>query len=237
MSPRTRGALASVCLVLAVGCQSPPPAPPPTATAPVAMDAARAFERREWVLAARLLREALVRDPNNLTLHYHLAIAASHLDLRAEAIREFKWVLEMAARGSQEAETARRWLTEAGVLVAEGQPVGPVPDETTGDAALSGRVVWDAPAEAPVDTRRMQLFLIGLPDTPTREQRYVLRTDQEGRFDFKRIVAGPYRLTNRVAGDPTWRLKVQIEPGREQTLDLGPANSTRARDDFPDSRG
>lgn len=235
LGPRLLGML--VLAGALAGCQGPAAPPPPPAAVDVTADALRAFERRDWVLAARLLREALVHAPSDLTLHYYLAIAASHLDLREEAIREFQWVLGRAPAGSQEAETARRWLTQAGVLSASA-PVRtePVPDETTGDSGLVGRVIWNEPGESPVDPRRLQLFLIGLPDTPTAEQRYVLRTDEDGRFHFRRIVAGPYRLTNRVAGQPVWRLRVELETGREHALDLTPANSTRARDDFPEPR-
>jgi hypothetical protein len=234
---RLRAGVTMLLLALALGCQGPAAPPAPAARSDVAADADRAFQRREWVLAARLLREAIVHDPGNLTLHYRLAICASHLDLREEAIREFQWVLARAPAGSQEAETARQWLTAAGVLrAAPAASTEPPPDETTGDARLTGRVVWNEPGQAPVDPRRMQLFLVGLPDGPTKEQRYVLRTDEDGAYAFRRIVAGEYKLTNRTAGEPTWRLRVRLEPGREQVLDLTPVNSTRARDDFPERR-
>jgi hypothetical protein len=40
-------------------------------------------------------------------------------------------------------------------------------------------------------------------------------------------------LTNRIAGEPTWRLRVQLEPGQVATLDLGESNNAKVRDDFP----
>jgi hypothetical protein len=42
-------------------------------------------------------------------------------------------------------------------------------------------------------------------------------------------------LTDRIAGETTWRLRVKLEPGEIASLDLGQANSTRVRDDFPGS--
>jgi hypothetical protein len=32
-----------------------------------------------------------------------------------------------------------------------------------------------------------------------------------------------------------WRLRVQLEPGQNLTLDLSEANSAKIRDDFPES--
>jgi hypothetical protein len=40
-------------------------------------------------------------------------------------------------------------------------------------------------------------------------------------------------LTNKVAGSPTWRLRVKLAPGEITSLDLGEDNSARVRDDFP----
>jgi hypothetical protein len=82
----------------------------------------------------------------------------------------------------------------------------------------------------------MQLHLTGIPGTSSKEQRYTIRTDDEGRYEFKRIVAGPYKVTDRVAGTPTWRLRVEVEPGRDTAFDLSPTNSISVRDDFPDPR-
>lgn len=63
---------------------------------------------------------------------------------------------------------------------------------------------------------------------------YTIRSDDEGRYEFKRIVPGPYRVSDRVAGKPAWRLRVNVESGRDTVLDLTPGNSLDARDDFPD---
>ncbi|HZP36051.1 MAG TPA: carboxypeptidase-like regulatory domain-containing protein [Methylomirabilota bacterium] len=81
---------------------------------------------------------------------------------------------------------------------------------------------------------RLQLFLVGQPNSPTQHERYNLRTDEQGNFRFPDVVPGPYKLTNRVAGQPIWRLRVELEPRETKGLELSPANSVAARDDFPE---
>jgi tetratricopeptide (TPR) repeat protein len=198
----------------------------------IAAEALAASARADWVHAAELLRQALQQDPARADLHYHLALAASHLERRDEAVREFRWVLANVAPELPEAVEARRWLTEAGVLaraVGTPAPSDRITEETPGDSGLQGRVVWADGRP----TAREQLFLKGAPKSPNATLQWVMRTDDEGRFEFKRIPAGAYMLTNRIAGEPTWRLRVQLAPGEITTLDLGEANSAKVRDDFP----
>jgi hypothetical protein len=202
----------------------------------VAADAIKAFERSDWVLAGRLLREAIVHQPANVTLHYYLAIAATHLQLRDEAVREFQWVLLNAPPGSAEAVAAREWLIAAGVLGTTPATVAAAPqpavDPIGPGGSLRGQVVWNE-ADDPISVSRLQLFLKGLPDTPTHDQYYVLRTESDGQFQFRKVMAGSYKLTNRIAGKPHWRLRVTVQQGEPTTIDLTPQNSTRTRDDFP----
>jgi hypothetical protein len=196
-------------------------------------EALKAFERSDWVPAARMLREALAKEPANLKLHYSLAITATHLDLIEEAVREFQWVLANAPAGSAEAQTARKWLTDAGRLGQEAPAAGKPADDTPANAAaLHGQIVWPD-GELPVSKSRLQLFLKGLGGTPTKDEYYVLRTDEEGRFKFKNVVPGAYKLTDRIAGKPLWRLRVQVQPNDDLALDLTPQNSAKNRDDFP----
>jgi len=84
--------------------------------------------------------------------------------------------------------------------------------------------------------RRLQLFLVGQPGSPTKEARYVLRTDEDGSFKFPDVVPGPYMLTNRIAGQPIWRLRVEVAAAEEKQLELTPSNSVAVRDDFPQGR-
>jgi hypothetical protein len=232
-----RPVITAVLLGLTLGCSSPPPpVPVPAAkTRDVAAEAMAAVERREWTRAAELLREALRQDASSVKLHYHLAIAATHLDLRDEAIREFQWILANVAAELPEALEARRWLTDAGVLAKttaeKAAPPDRITEETPGDSGLSGRVLW---ADGK-PTSRVQLFLRGAPKTPLETLQWVRRTDDSGRFEFQRIPAGVYMLTNTVAGEPTWRLRVKLAPGESITLDLSEANNAKIRDDFPGS--
>jgi hypothetical protein len=99
------------------------------------------------------------------------------------------------------------------------------------NSGLQGRVVWAGERS----TARVQLFLKGAPKSPNGELQWVLRTDEDGRFEFKRIPPGTYMLTDKVAGERTWRLRVRLEPGEVTSLDLSESNSARVRDDFPGS--
>jgi hypothetical protein len=241
-----RRRLAGLLLALALAaCQGGPTEPRPAseAQADTAARARQAIARRDWNAAAPLLREAVGARPADVSLHYDLAVAASYLDLRDEAIREFRWVVANAQRDSQEYKAAKSWLAEAdgGGTRSTAAPSAPSADTSTtlhvervGDAGLYGRVTWSTEPGGPASTKRMQIHLTGLPGTSAKEQRYTVRTDDEGRYQFKKIVAGPYKLSDRVAGQPVWRLKVQVEAGRESAFDLHPGNSVTTRDDFRD---
>ena len=232
-----RRLLSGILLTLALGaCGSPAPAP--TAEYDVAAEAMKAFDKADWVLAGRLLREAIVNRPMELRLHYSLGVTDTHLELRDEAIREFRWVLANAP-GTPEAQAARNWLLAAGVLTtdataaASSEPATPDPDR--GASIVRGQVSWND-GEPPVKLTRLQIYLKGLRDTPNQDFQMVLRTDEEGRFEFKNVPAGTYQLTNRIAGEPVWRLRVQVAQGQTSSLELTPQNSLRVRDDFPDAK-
>jgi tetratricopeptide (TPR) repeat protein len=233
MRPNLSKLAGVLAVVLLIGCAGPPTPERPAAGRDLVAEAMVAMERADWASAADLLRQALTQDPSRANLHYSLAVAASHLGQRDEAIREFQWVLANVAPELAEAVEARRWLTEAGLLAR--RPETPiawsdrVTEETPGDSGLEGRVVW-ADGRS---TARLQLFLKGAPKSPNETLQWVLRTDDSGRFEFQRIPAGTYMLTNKIAGEPTWRLRVQLEPGQVTTLDLGEANNAKVRDDFP----
>src|SRR4029453_6480535 len=67
----------------ALGLGAPPP---PQAGNDVGGEALRPFDKSAWAQAARLLREAIVKQPMNLRLHYSLGVTAKHLELREAAI-------------------------------------------------------------------------------------------------------------------------------------------------------
>ena len=241
MTMTLRYAIAIMGLGLLMGCSGPTPTGQPTVQRDLAAEAMAAVQAQEWPRAAELLHQALAEDGNRASLHYYSAVAATHLDRRDEAIREFTWVVANVAAELPEAIEARRWLREAGALPAatttatttatRPQSSDPITEETPGDSGVQGRVVWADGRP----TSRVQLFLKGAPKSPNAGLQWVQRTDESGRFDFKRIPAGTYMLTDKIAGETTWRLRVKLEPGEIASLDLGQANSTRVRDDFPGS--
>ena len=241
MTP-TRAVLSALLIALA-GCQSPQAPTRPASMAPAvdyAAQARAAAARSDWNAAAPLFRQAVAASPNDYALRYELGVAATHLDARDEAVREFRWVVANAPADSREHTAAQRWLTDAGrSTTAAGGVITPAPAgiphvERVGDAGLYGQVLWTAAAGGPHSTRRMQVHLTGVSGTPSQEQRYTVRTDDEGKYEFRRIVPGSYKLADRVAGIPTWRLRVEVEAGRDTALDLNPANSVTVRDDFPE---
>jgi hypothetical protein len=231
-------------LVLALaGCQAAPPPPRTAAKNPGAL-AAEALQQGDAAKAADLYRSALVAEPTSVPLHYGLGLAASYLDRKTEAVREFTWVIERGDKNSAEAKAAREWLVAVGALsrsTAAALPSddSPAPERASANqeakqapASVQGRALFDDTPGLVVPMERIQLLL---SDYPNRIVYLRLRTDERGYFHFKDVPPGIYKLTDRVAGPPRWRLRVELKPGQDLTLDLSPSNSTRARDDFPDA--
>jgi hypothetical protein len=235
VNPRGIGGLAALpLLLLLVACQGPAPAPPGAAP-DLAVQAAEALDKGDYQRAADLYGRALEAAPESLPLHYGLGVAASHLGNKDVAVREFRWVLARGIAGSPEVEAARRWLVSVGALPRPAVAAKPA-DEGPGfsHGSVEGRAVFAEGGEEPKPAQRMMVILVGQPNSPTKEERYNLRTDENGRFKFPKVVPGPYMLTDRVAGPPKWRMRIEIQPGQEMVLDLTSANSTKVRDDFPE---
>jgi hypothetical protein len=155
-------------------------------------------------------------------------------------VSEFTWVLERGEADSSEVKAARRWLLSVGALPRfarataepeesrepEQKPAG----EKPAPASLQGRVMFGDTSTDLAPMERMQLFLY---DYPNRVVYFRIRTDEHGRFRFPSVPPGIYKLTDRAAGAPRWRLRVELKAGQDMTLDLDPRNSTKVRDDFP----
>jgi tetratricopeptide (TPR) repeat protein len=227
-------ALLGFFMLAGAACQSQTSTPPAHVDAGPAARAGAAMEAGRYAEAVALFREALTRSPESVALRYGLAVALSYTD-RGAAIPEFQWVMANAQPGSQESFESRAWLARAGALpsVTAASSRSDEPERQAGNAALVGRALFAEAGAKPEPMRRLQLFLKGQPDSPTREERYVLRTDEDGSFRFPNVPPGPYMLTNRLAGQPIWRLRVELKPAEEKQLDLNPGNSVAARDDFP----
>jgi tetratricopeptide (TPR) repeat protein len=230
-------ALLGLIVLAGPACQSQTPTPPPRAEAEPAARAGAALDAGRYAEAAALFREALIRAPESVALRYGLAVALSYTD-RGAAIPEFQWVMANAQPGSQERVESQAWLARAGALpsVPTASSRSAEPERRASNAVLAGRALFAEAGATPEPMRRLQLFLQGQPDTPTKEERYNLRTNEDGSFKFPNVPPGPYMLTNRLGGQPIWRLRVELKPAEEMQIELNPGNSVAVRDDFPQAR-
>lgn len=219
-------------LLAVVGCQRASEGPKVTSVPAVdhVARAKQALAVADWATAAPHLRAALEKDPASLFLHYNLAIAATWLNRKSEAMREFEWVVKHALTDSDEARTARTWLDDnAGDESPE--VAGEQTDRTVGDSGVHGIVWWGVP---PAPQGRQQIVLGGLHGTPTQGLVYIRRADRDGQYEFKSIPAGTYKLSAQIPkGAGGWRLKVELKSGDDQLLDLTTANAMPLHDDFP----
>ena len=235
-------ALALIGLVL-TSCQgSSTPAGPSSRTAPESdgILAGAALERGDYAKAAELYHRAVAASPESSALHYGLGVSASFLGQRELAVRELRWVLEHGEAGSTEVKEARRWLLSVGALPHPGfsDASASSPEEPHGQprakqvGAVHGRATFGDTPGAVGPMVRLQLVL--KESQPPGVNYFRLRTDEQGYFRFQDVPPGVYQLTERIAGQPTWRLRVDVRPGEDLNLDLTPENSTKVRDDFPD---
>jgi len=221
--------LAAIGLTLPFGaCQRAAEAP--RVSAPVVLDhvalARTALAAQQWAVAAEHLRAALSTDSSSLFLHSNLAICATWLDLKDEAIREFEWVVAHAPGDSEEAKIARRWLAGNRMGMQTAALAAAASDPNVGDSGIHGIATWGEPLT------RYQIFLTGLPDAPNKDFFRRVRTDYSGNYMLSKIPAGSYRLTDALGPEAKWRLKVTIEAGQDLAIDLTQDNSVQRRDDL-----
>jgi hypothetical protein len=226
-------------MVLLAGCQSPSRPVQSSMPEDLPTVAARALADGRYADALGLYRRALAEAPGKWALHYGVGVASSFLDRRDDAIREFRWVVRYGPETAPEVVAARQWLTQAGALASVPNLNKPVPARFTeerepGNASLEGRASFGEAGQTPKPKARMQLFLS--PENPTQKQYYNLRTDEEGNFRFPNVIPGSYKLVDRVAGKPTWRLRVELKPSESKTLELTQANGVAVQDDFPEQQ-
>ncbi len=222
-------AAAAATLVVAACGRSSPPAP--KAEEDPETLAAVALEHGDYAKAAALYRQAVERRPQSVSAHYGLGVATSNLAQRDETIREFQWVVANGKQDSVEVDAARSWLITAGVI----RKPAVLTTQTEGDrwnGTIEGQAYLGTSDQRQGQVR-MQIFLVGQPDGTANGQRRVVRTDNDGNYRIPNVVPGSYMLIDRIAGKPRWRLKIEVSPGATLRLDLSPANSIDARDDFP----
>ena len=228
---RRRALLGIAAVLLVAACGHP--APVQRAADDPETLAAAAMEVGDYARAAALYRQAVEKRPQSVSAHYGLGVAASNLGEREETIREFQWVIANGKPGSAEVDAARRWLITAGVLRPTVVVARTASEPDRGwNGSIEGQAYLGG-SDQPQPQTRLQLHLVGQPDSATKEERRVLRTDNDGRFRFTNVVPGPYMLTDRIAGKPGWRLKIEVSPGSMLRLDLNPSNRADVRDDFP----
>ena len=234
---RSKALVLVVLIGLLAACQSPP-RPASSGAEDGTTRAARALNAGRYIEAIELYQEALRESPEKVGLHYGLGVASSHVDRRDDAVREFRWVVQYGPPKASEVEAARQWLIRAGalppVLATASTPNRADREPRAGNASVEGRAVYAQAGQTPQPMPRLQLFLVGQPDSPTKEERYNLRTDENGNFKFPDVVPGAYKLTNRVAGSPIWRLRVELKSSETKVLELTQSNSLASQDDFPE---
>jgi hypothetical protein len=158
--------------------------------------------------------------------------------MRDEATTEFEWVVAHATASSDEGRVARDWLAGARKTAARagsGDGEAAANDDRRGESGVHGRVVWDE-GHGTEPLKRFQVHLYGLSqDGSSKGMSYHVRSDRDGNYQFSKIPPGTYKLTDSNVVTPKWRLKVEIRPGEDALIDLGPENSLKMRDDFPKS--
>ena len=230
-------ALVALMSVTVVGCQQPSVRPVvKKAEVDHTAEGHKAFDRQEWSVAASHYRTALLKRPEDLLVHYRLAISASWLDRRDEAMTEFDWVVAHTAASSEEGRVAREWLAGARRSVARASVGGgesDARDERVGDSGVHGRIVWGG-GRGDEPLKRFQIHLYAQsPDGTPKGMSFHVRTDRDGNYKFEKIPPGIYKMTDDNVGTPKWRLRVQVQQGEDALIDLSPGNSINTRDDFP----
>jgi hypothetical protein len=186
-------------------------------------------------------REGLQATPDDVRLHFALGSALAHLDRRAEASEQFRWVVEHGAPGQEEVAMAREWLAAASegegssssrrdvtmspAAGAEGQPASPEV------GSIKGKTAW--PSVNP-DSQRVALELrFNGDDEATTGKNYRLHIGLGRPYTMSDLPAGAYRVEGRSGGVKLWEQRVVVGAGKETALDLSEANSAVTPKDFP----
>jgi hypothetical protein len=180
------------------------------------------LEKGRYENALRAFVEALSRLPDDIGLHYLLAVTYSHLDRKDDAILAFRYVVQHGKPGSPEFDAATRWLAGVGIVAGRAEPeaVPDPPEVLTG--SLEGKLLW---AELDPDRAvpRVQLQLEGTGHT-NRGKRYGIFAHIGGQYAFPKVRPGDYRLRAQVGYNRLWEMDVVV--GDKTMLDLTQDNAT-----------
>jgi hypothetical protein len=224
-------ALIALATVATVGCQQT--GGRQAGTAPVRRavgveqlraEGVRQLEKGRYEGALRAFSEALSRLPDDVGLHYLLAVTYSHLDRKDDATLAFRYVVQHGRPGSDEVAAATRWLAGIGVVTARAEKKKPIdpPEALTG--SMEGKIVWSVDPDRALP--RLQLQLEGT-SASTHGRRYGIFAHVNGQYAFPRVLPGDYRLRAQIGYTRLWDMDVTV---RDKTvLDLTQDNAV-ARD-------
>ncbi len=236
---------AAVALLL--GCQQSPM--PPAVKAPLGNSASELKAQGDGLAtvgdykgAMAKYQAALNLEPDEISLHFALGVALSHLNRREETVEQFRWVVTRGSPDSPEVQVARYWLVKAGELLPEVKS----PPSESGRADLEraraafdpkgtvkGRLEWAGvdPTErlVPVD-----ISIVG-DDDSNRDIKRSRRFRLGRPYGFRDLPPGHYRLTGEASELRLllWDQKVTVEAGRDTVFDLTNANSPVRADQLP----
>lgn len=181
--------------------------------------------RGDYMGAWSLYHQALLAAPEDVSLWYALGVTLSHLNLRKETEEAFQYVVRQGKPDSEEVRLARQWLVSTGVLV---QPVefgiAAEPVDVRGDrAALTGKATWGEP-EPNRPPLRVQILVQGL-NGAAEGKRFSTRVTLGQRYRFEQLPAGSYKLIGGAAGHRLWDMTLDVQDGKQITLDLSKENS------------
>jgi hypothetical protein len=221
-------ALIALVAAASAGCQQGGGAPlarssqtrPAIGVEQLRADGLTALEKGRYEGALRAFSEALSRLPDDVGLHYLLAVTYSHLDRKDDATLAFRYVVQHGKPGSPEVQAATRWLAGVGISVGRAEPV-PVPDPPELlTASLEGKIVWEIPPDRAMP--RLQLQLEGT-SANTQGKRYGIFAHFNGLYAFPKVRPGDYRLRAQIAYTRIWEMDVTV--GEKTMLDLTQDNA------------
>lgn len=179
----------------------------------------------DYMGAWGLYHEALLAEPEDVSLWYALGVTLSHLNQREETEQALQYVVRRGRPDSEEVRLARLWLVRVGAMTEPAastiasEPV----DVTAGMAAVTGKITWGKP-DPGRGVLKVQIFLEGL--TRAGEgKRFGTRAALGEVYRLEGLPAGSYRLTGDMADHRLWDLRLAVRDGEDIVLDLSKENS------------